>query len=726
VERERIHAAARAARWGSAAVIVTLCLLAAAQTAAAGPCPNEDSPGFRSYLPDCRAYELVSPPYKNEDRVSGEQVSEDGSQVLVTSGGFFANPENAASFFKQRYVQSRTASGWQSLPLNPQPYERYEMLALSSDFQSVLARTKLHEFGVGYVTVGSPGASPTQIGPEGPESNTEAIEVVGQSADLSVVAFSAHEAQHEKEPHLWPGDTTAGLDSPSLYEYAGTGRSEPTLVGVSDIGVPASVATSHLISDCGTELGANQDVYNAVSASGATIFFTSRSSRCGASGPPVNELYARIDRGRTVAISEPSLSVAGRECTGTCATAETEPGQRQAGLFAGASLDGSKVFFTTGQRLVNGDTNSGVDLYEEELHEGVVTRLVQVSHAAGPTGVLSVARISEDGSHVYFYAGGVLSGANKEGQAPVAGQRNLYEFSRECPGKEAVCVDPVERRLFVATVPGGGPVQTTPDGRFLVFTSAADLTPDEERRAEAGQVFEYDAQSETLARVSRGQNGYNEDGNSSIHAATIPLALSQPTERFTNLAVSAGGRVFFSTEDALTPQATNGVMNIYEYHDGQVGLITDGHDATRLAFEESVVELLGTDESGTDVFFMTADRLVPQDGDNQVDVYDARVAGGFPAPAQAVGCAGDGCRGAVSSPPLLPPASSATRAAEGSLSPPVRPRSRVGAKSVSEARKLTRALTACKKGPKKKRRVCEARARRQFGAKAKNSNRRDK
>ena len=84
-------------------------------------------------------------------------------------------------------------------------------------------------------------------------------------------------------------------------------------------------------------------------------------------------------------------------------------------------------------------------------------------------------------------------------------------------------------------------------------------------------MFEYDAEAETLARVSQGEGGYDEDGNSSVYAAIIPTPVCQGRDHreraFPGLAVSAdGSRVFFSTRDALTSQASNGVVNVYEYH----------------------------------------------------------------------------------------------------------------------------------------------------------------
>ena len=116
--------------------------------------------------------------------------------------------------------------------------------------------------------------------------------------------------------------------------------------------------------------------------------------------------------------------------------------------------------------------------------------------------------------------------------------------------------------------------------------------------------------------------------------------------------------MFFLTKDALTPQALNGVVNVYEFHDGQVGLISDGHDTVSVTGQPAV-ELYGTDESGRDVFFASADRLVPQDTDDQVVLYDARIEGGFAAPGVAAPCVGDACQDpAGGAPSLLAPVTS--------------------------------------------------------------------
>jgi hypothetical protein len=566
----------------------------------------------------------------------------------------------------------RTGTGWESTPLDApfSEFSLYSVEALSPDFQNSLwsANTPAQPFleDVYRSTLGGP---LTRVGPRAPLGllRNNVLEFGGASDDLS-------HALYIDESSLWPGDTTTeGL--PSLYEYAGAGNSEPRLVGVKNVGVPRSVGEGELISNCGTylglSLGNSRDIYNAVSASGAKVFFTA--AACGPPGPRVEELYARIEASRTVAISEPTS-----EDCGECVTSGGADAQ-----FRGASLDGSEVFFTTEQHLLLGTTGVGPFLYEYNFAAPAGKKVTLVSGGdPGGARVLGVGRVSEDGSHVYFVAGGILTGANGEGKGPVAGEPNLYVWARECPNGEATCPSPIVRTSFIATLSAaadggdwsaadGRPMQATPDGRFLVFQSAADLTPDEEGRVEAGQVFEYDAQTGVLVRVSHGQDGYNEDGNSSTYLATIPVQNyvreDTPINRSTELAMSAdGSRVFFSSPVGLTPQALNGVQiaadrhgkpvyaqNVYEYHDGQVDLISSGHDIVSTT-EESAVELIGTDESGLDVFFLTSDRLVPQDTDVQTDLYDARIDGGFASPAINVSCSGDPCQGPASVLPAAP------------------------------------------------------------------------
>lgn len=78
---------------------------------------------------------------------------------------------------------------------------------------------------------------------------------------------------------------------------------------------------------------------------------------------------------------------------------------------------------------------SGCNLYLYDFGRPVGERLVAVSAGdtggAGP-GVQGVMAVSDDGSHVYFVARGVLSGAaNGKGDKAEKGGENLYVFERD-------------------------------------------------------------------------------------------------------------------------------------------------------------------------------------------------------------------------------------------------------------------------------------------------------
>jgi hypothetical protein len=168
--------------------------------------------------------------------------------------------------------------------------------------------------------------------------------------------------------------------------------------------------------------------------------------------------------------------------------------------------------------------------------------------------------------------------------------------------------------------------------------------------------------------------------------------------------------LFFNSHEALVPQDVNGTWDVYEYEPpgvgscttssttfgsrsaGCVNLISSGESA-----EES--EFLDASENGSDVFFLTASRLVPQDIDNNFDVYDARECTSesqcFPTPAEVPpACSTEAsCKPAPQPQPgIYGPPPSATFAGPGNLaaSPPPPP-----------VKQTTKKTVKCKKGEAK-------------------------
>lgn len=644
-------------------------------------CANHGSPGFRNYLPDCRAYELVTPAYK-ESMLTGlaeigeEDIERGASRLLIRSFGSFSGVEYQPGLGALYDVELNIVGGWRSMPLDApfSTFRTFDVKATSPDFARSLwiggtsANVEDQD-----IYLHSSDGTLTKVGPGGPTSAQRLIlNFAGASSDLSHIAFQAVTPNSagvaSGEVSIWPGDKTVGESELSLYEYVGAGNIEPTLVGVSNNGI-TNIGESVLISQCGTYLGSiGGDSYNAVSYDGSKVFFTALGRDVGRTCelvpaedvvPAFSEVYARVNNGEqdahTVAVSRPTA----KDCE---ACDLSNPARAQ---FQGASLDGSKVFFTTSQPLLR-TTGAGEDLYEYNFNGTGGKRVALLSLGdVGGAKVQGVVRVSEDGSHVYFVAHGVLTGAlNAYGAAAEEGAENLYVSTQECPSGGSDCSEPQRRLSFIGRLSeqdsqdwsgeDARPAQATYDGRNLVFVSRAGLTPDQQgQEEEAGQVFEFDAQMGTLVRVSRGEDGYNNDGNSTLYAATIPIhsysRSDGPTGRFTGLAISGDGAyIFFTSEDNLTPGASAGDLNVYEYHNGGIALISDGHDPS-VVNGHSGVELLGTDDSGRDVFFETADELLPQDVDTQQDIYDARIEGGPKVTLPPASCLSDGCQGPLAS-----------------------------------------------------------------------------
>ena len=751
------------------ATIMAAALLAASALAAGDanepecPAATESSPGFRSYLADCRAYELVTPPFQDGTPVRGvAAVSSDGSRVIVSSFGAFAGTEGDPIDKTKGavYELARSGSGWGAYPLTPPATlsPNAALFDVSADatrsLWQVLGSSKsvysvdldLREAGGSFVKVGPllppAGSGGPPAGRTGGE--IQRVSFAGASKDLSHVVFKIAAVIPED---LWPGDTTTPeTTARSLYEYVGTGNTQPMLVGIctSRTGGSCPNGEGHLISDCETALGSASefspdDAYNAISASGETVFFTAMGlNACpeAVPAPEVSELYARLGQLQTVPISEPSSS----QC-GQCATATKRPA-----VFQGASEDGSKAFFLTEQELFEGDTT--MNLYEYDFDNPAGQKIVRVSDGSATPEVQGVARVSEDGSHVYFVAKGVLAGANAEGGSPTLGANNLYVFERDATyphgrttfiatlsseteaeltaheepclslsGEEKEqCEEPFIREFNRRNNADSGDwqssdlrrVQATPDGRFLVFDSAADLTAGD--ASTKSQVFEYDAAQEKLVRISIGANGYAAGGaNAELYSSSV---LSQnfsdagPTQAATKLTISAdGSRVLFRSPGALTEGAeaaqVAGVESLYEYRsvgsiaNGNVYLVSDASTA-------SSAEPIGLDASGQDAFFSTVDSLVPADVNTQLDIYDARGDGGFPAPVAPVVCAGEACQGSPRVTPVFGVPGSVSESGGGNLVTPVDTTPTPKPKSKPKAKPKPKPKHRAKKRAKKK------------------------
>jgi hypothetical protein len=376
--------------------------------------------------------------------------------------------------------------------------------------------------------------------------------------------------------------------------------------------------------------------------------------------------------------------------------------------FQTASVDGTRVFFTDSQQLTPGSSSGeDLYEYDLDKPLGERLTDITPEAFGEPAAIQGyVPGASEDGSWIYFVANGRLTGAgNSRGENPVSGNCEEPTVGEPGTGLCNLYVYHEGETRFLAVLSGADApdwangrqelnqltARVSPSGRWLAFMSQRSLTGYDNRDASSGrpdeEVYLFHAVpggEGTLVCASCNPTGARphgieyETGNSGSNlvlaggdrvwghvwlAANIPGWTPYQTSQasYQSRYLSNSGRLFFNSSDALSPTDSNGAEDIYEYeppqgpegpdHDsctsgagtyvagagGCISLISSGTSGEESAF-------LDASESGDDVFFLTSARLAKTDTDTSLDVYDARVDGGFPESAAPVECSGDACQ----------------------------------------------------------------------------------
>jgi hypothetical protein len=713
-------------------------------------------------LPDGRGYELVSPVQKNGVSPFGAVPSRDGGAVDFESYGAFAGATTASA---NLYQATRSSGGWQTAPQTPTPtkpigaLEQQVALFYSPDLAQTIFTTG-QSYAAGDSDEGSldlyqttSGGAPAWLS-QGSEGGTAPLQVTfdGATPDASHVVFSTTEPLTPDAQGLGEGDSP---EPEYLYDRVAT-SGKTDLVNVNNSGELVSPEGATLGN--GTHLtvggppafeflpaGVGGTTTNAISSDGSKIFFESGGG-----------LYMRENNSNTVQITEKGhyegASADGslvffsndEELVGSIFafkivikqlfefnTTNHAIGPVPAMSAVGLSDGDLNVPQTTETEAASGEiltvtSTAGFKVGEDiQFEPGIPvymtiesipdsTHLVLTSHVQenyGPgTTIQGTARsaaisaVSNDGSHVYFVAGGVLAeNENAQHQTALDSVPNLYSFDTNS-GQTTFVATLAAKDVAGETETGPPGLTANPDtrrpavpsadGSEFVFASAGNLT-EQNPNEEFQEIYRYTVADGSLTCLSCTAEGVAPTGNASLGETA---GGSYDPAGATTAISEDGSRVFFDTPDALVGADRNGSGDVYEWEGGVVSLISDGQSS-------GASTLSGTTPSGDDALFITEASLVGADIDGGVsDVYDARVGGGF---AEAVAqstppCQGEGCRGASAAPPLFGAPDSATLKGNGNLTVKAGGKSHAAACRKGFVRKRVKGKSKCVRKKAKK------------------------
>jgi hypothetical protein len=608
--------------------------------------------GPSSHLPDCRAYELVSPADKNGGGVDGgvqvesvpapQQSAADGEAVTYASQTAFTSANPVVGLPANQYVSKRGSERWSTEAISPsQTFPGGELDQSSAALDFSLYQGFTENLNSGFLVSEEPPLSPlaphdyyspylrniagasyeilsTQTPPVAKPGFVDCCQkpqgfeprLGGTSADARHVIFQANDAV---APSAIPGQE-------NLYEW---NEGQLETISILPNGTPVAGGVLGGFNESYEQNSeAYFDFYRAISTDGKRAFWTGPER-----GIYMHELAAQGPR--TVRV-------------GT-------------GKYWAASSDGSVVYFGAA-----GGWEPGGDLYRYDVESAHTTDI------APGVELLGVLGASEDGSYIYFAGRGTIA------TGAVEGKDNLYVWHSTGPESGTLNFiaalngqDHVDRENWYQGLPERTS-RVSPNGQYLAFQSVGSLTgydnvpPNVEQDCPAegiahfnnsgrcSEVYEYSAAANKLSCVSCNPNGFPPVGDSVVPEIINSLQVARGWESNTEQQryLDDSGRLFFNSEETLVPAATNHNENVFEYDPNGVGSCASASGCIDLISSgtgSGATRFLDASEDGDDVFFVTYDQLVAQDGDQLADVYDARVDGGFSLPSSPA-CQGESCK----------------------------------------------------------------------------------
>ena len=624
-------------------------------------CPNaEYRTGLSANLPDCRAYELVTPAETKglrPEAVGTGNPSVGFSNWLITPRGEGAGDRVAYFTFgtlpgfdgngfldgyrAQRGEGEHPEEGWRNELFGPTYQEAVPDYTFQPRQQNVAA-DQLYSFWSIEPAEALPGTLPKGIyllTPNG-ATNLKCNPKLLQQADFELVGCGSLGTDTEaKSRYLSPGGAHVIFSSKAHLEEgvppAGTAEA------LYDRAAGSEAAQVISRPPGGGAFGAGEDAtYVTATEDGSTVLF-----KVGGT------LYLRRG-GQTTEIAEgPSA-------------------------FAGVSEDGGRVFYAaTGSITPHGNPKPAT-LYVCDVEAGPCAG----TGAHAPTEIAEESvfvDVSADGSRAFFTATG-----------------NLYSWDFET--QTTGFVSPLDPQDFTgfgglaemtldgwtkAINPGGGgfsgralaPVRSTPGGETFVFQSHAQLSAYD--NGGRGEIYRYDPAAEAgeeLLCVSCDPTG----SPPSADAMLLDTGAGVDSRTAVPNLTDDGKEVFFQSPDRLLPEDANSATDVYEWQAKGAGECKRGGGCLALISSgqgELDSTVYGMSADGHDVFFLTRDKLVGADVSGSPSIYDARVEGGIPDPPAKEVCHGDACQGQGSQPPALAgPASTAPGTGDAGPEPSLR------------------------------------------------------